>query len=1052
MSLQKKLSYFFFVVILFLSIYNKSVSQSYFIRNYSIETGLPTNNISDITQDLKGKMWFTTANGISIYDGFQLENMDNKTGLPGSRYRKIKTDEKGIIWCLPDFINDTIVYFENDSMKIIAFSEKKKNSDELSTTSLGIIYENDYPAICIGTQQGLYLYKNGNWKKFSKADGLPDDFIFSITEYNNKFYITTKNGLSVFDCYSFDNSINKLIAPKYADILAVAFDKEIINSNKKMWLLGKKWIGYIENNKLNILNDKFLLPTGIEFEYPSLVPGKNNLVFFGNFYYTYCINKVSCELFSLTHNEGFRSDGSTSIFLDREENLWQTGTRGIDKLNNLFFVNYYKNNGLLEDEVSAILEYNPGKYIIGHNNGISIMNDNKITLINFSVSEFGYPGNGRVLDICKGKDGTIWLACASRGICKLEKNGNIKWLKYNKEYVVSSVSTDKNGVVWITSNYGVYVIKNDKIEEPDNLNIQKRFYRRISFSNDNEMFLAFQEGLVSISGNKVKNYSLNGNDRANNVYAVYKDKNNRTFIGTKDGLYTLKNDTYEKYIENGFKIDIAVYSILQDSSGKYWFGTDNGVIKWDGKNEGIVYTKGNGLAGRETNRAALINDSRGNIWIGTESGLSCYRPEYDKNIVPVPTIFFNFTEDVEGNKYSLNRNVSIKNKFKSLNFNFRGISFYNENFIRYKIKLEGFDTDWYEVDQFHIDKIRYTNLVPGDYRLFVSAKNTSGEWSDIKSSSIITIEKPVFRKWWFILIFATVVVILLFSLYKLYMKRIYYLKLEEKVKLRTSELRETEKELRNTQILLEKKVEERTAKLGIANEQLKELNASKDKFFSIIAHDLKSPFIGLLGYTELLKSEIDNFSKKQIVEFSENIYKNLKNTYNLLENLLNWALLQTGRMAYNPEKIDLFLEIKSILELLDSHAKIKNIKLLNKIGIGVYIEADKNMIRTVIYNLVSNAIKFTNPGGSIIILSKEFNGDINITVSDDGVGIAKENLDKLFKIDSNISTQGTAKEKGTGLGLMLCKEMIEKHNGTISVESEIEKGTTFTVSLPVGNV
>jgi signal transduction histidine kinase/ligand-binding sensor domain-containing protein len=1052
MKLQEKSKYFVFVILLFILIYKVTFCQSYFVRNYSIESGIPINIITDVTQDLKGKMWFSTANGISIYDGFQWENLNNKTGLPGSQYRKIKSDEKGVIWCLPNYMCESLIYFENDSMKTIALPETRKDNGYLVVTSLGIIYDNNNPVVCAGTYQGLYLFKNGVWKRFLKNEGLLDDFIYSITEYKNKFYISTKGGLSVFDGNTFDNSLNKLLAPKYPDILAVAFDKEIINSERKMWLLGKRWIGYIQDDELKILNNEFLLPTGNDFEYPSLVPGRNNLIFFGNFYNTYYINKITGELFPLTHKQGFKSDGSTSIFIDKEENIWQTGTRGIDKLNNLYLMNFNSANGLLEDEVTAIFENQPGKFIIGHNEGITLMGEGKTTKINFSVTDSGYTGDSRVMGICKGKDGTIWLACASKGVGKLDKSGNIKWIKFTKKNLINSVAVDKNGIIWVTSNDGIYIIKNDRFEEPADLKIKKKFYRRIFFSKDDEVFIATQEGLVWKTGNNVRSFSVIGNERANSVYAVFKDKNNKVFVGTKDGLYILKNDNYEKYYENGFKIDVAIYAILQDNIGNYWFGSDDGVIKWDGKNKEIIYSKGNGLAGREINRAALINDSKGNIWIGTEYGMTCYRPEYDYNIVPTPNVILNYAEDAEGNKYSLNKDVNIKNKYKSLYFNFRGISFYNENFIHYKIKLEGFDAEWYEIDQDDIDKIRYTNLVPGDYRLSVSAKNISGDWSKIISSSVITIEKPYFQRWWFIFLSVTVLLLLIYFLYKLYMNRIYYLKLEQKVKLRTSELRETEKELRDAQTLLEKKVEERTAKLGIANEQLKELNASKDKFFSIIAHDLKSPFVGLLGYTELLKSEIDKLSKEQIVEFSENIHKNLKNTFNLLENLLNWALLQTGRMAFNPEKIDLFLEIKYILELLESHSSAKNIKLLNKIGIGVYIEADKNMIRTVIYNLVSNAIKFTNPGGCIIILSKEFNGDIEISVSDNGIGIPKENIDKLFKLDSNISTKGTAKEKGTGLGLLLCKEMIDRHNGKMSVESEIGKGTIFKVSLPVGNI
>lgn len=1046
------MKYLIFVIYISLVFTKPSISQSYFVRNYSIEDGLPTSFVTNATQDLKGRMWFTTTEGISVYDGFFWRNYDVKDGLPNIRYRKIKTDEKGIIWCLPEYICEMLVYFSNDSLGTIPMAEKRSDSSNYNITSFDIYYENNKPVLCIGTLDGIYILKDGLWKNYTKKNGLADNCVYTVVVNKNNFYISTRNGISIFDGIKFDNSLNELLTSKYSNVLSIAFDREESNSlERKMWVLGKEWIGCISEKKLNILNDKISLPSGIELEYPSLIPGKTNLIFFGNFYYTYYINKITGKIFPLTHKEGFKSDGSYSIFLDKEENIWQMSTRGIDKINNLYIMSYYVTDGLLDDEVSAICEYSPDYLILGHNKGLSFFENGKVKKIDLSIEKKNYLDDIRIMEICKGKNGTVWFAATMAGLGKLEKNGKVSWIKFDYKNYVNSVAVDKDGTVWVAAKDGIYVEKNGKLTELPNLNFKKLYYRRLFFI-DNELYVASPSGIARKQGNEIKYFTDKSHDGAGDAYAVIKDKKNRILIGTRDGLYILKNEAYEKFEESEFRVDRPIYSIIQDNSGNLWFGTDDGIIKWDGVNKGITYSKGNGLSGREINRAAFCVDSYGNIWIGTESGLTCYRPEYDKSTVPVPNVILTYAEDTEGKKYSLAKDVSLKNEIKSLFFNFRGISFYNENFIKYKIKLEGFDADWYEVNQSQIDKIRYTNLVPGDYKLLVSAKNVSGEWSKIFSSSVITIEKPYYMKWWFILFPIITFVILFYFLYKLYLNRIYYLKLEHKVQTRTAELREIEKELRNSQVLLENKVEERTAKLGEVNKQLRELIASKDKFFSIIAHDLKSPFVGLLGYTELLESEIDTLSKKQILEYTESLHKNIKNTYNLLENLLNWALLQTGRMAFNPEKLDLYLEIKSVLELFESHSKTKNVSLVNEVKINTYIEADKNMIKTIMYNLISNAIKFTENGGQVIVLTKENNGDIEISVTDNGVGIPKKNLDLLFKLDSNISTRGTAKERGTGLGLMLCKEMIEKHNGKISVESEMCKGTKFIVTLPVGNV
>lgn len=233
--------------------------------------------------------------------------------------------------------------------------------------------------------------------------------------------------------------------------------------------------------------------------------------------------------------------------------------------------------------------------------------------------------------------------------------------------------------------------------------------------------------------------------------------------------------------------------------------------------------------------------------------------------------------------------------------------------------------------------------------------------------------------------------------------------------------------------------------------KLEEANKSKDKFFSIIAHELKSPFQGSLGIAELLGSDFDNLSKEDAKELIKSLHRSLKNNFNLLQNLLDWSRLQTGRIPFNPVNLSVLDIVNDILFMLNNNLKAKNIKLTVDINKNHYIFADYLMIRTVITNLVVNAIKFTYNNGEIKIYSLELYNNIKITVEDNGVGISVENLEKLFKLDCQISTLGTNNEAGTGLGLILCKEMIEKNNGTIDVESKIGIGSKFILTVPKSN-
>jgi len=232
------------------------------------------------------------------------------------------------------------------------------------------------------------------------------------------------------------------------------------------------------------------------------------------------------------------------------------------------------------------------------------------------------------------------------------------------------------------------------------------------------------------------------------------------------------------------------------------------------------------------------------------------------------------------------------------------------------------------------------------------------------------------------------------------------------------------------------------------NHQLLELNATKDKFFSIIAHDLKSPFNSLLGFSELLVEHFDEYDREKIKRFVDNIYTVSNQTFKLLENLLDWSRLQQGLIEPTLQLHNLKTIVNDINLLNSQIAKAKNICLQNNIGEDQSVFCDIDMTKTVLRNLISNAIKYTFQNGIITINSTDYTTHLEIRITDNGVGIPAETIGNLFRLDKNVSTRGTADEKGTGLGLLLCKELIEKQHGKIWVESELEKGSIFFIMLP----
>ncbi len=229
---------------------------------------------------------------------------------------------------------------------------------------------------------------------------------------------------------------------------------------------------------------------------------------------------------------------------------------------------------------------------------------------------------------------------------------------------------------------------------------------------------------------------------------------------------------------------------------------------------------------------------------------------------------------------------------------------------------------------------------------------------------------------------------------------------------------------------------------------LKELNATKDKFFSIIAHDLKDPFNVILGFSEMLKNEARNLDIDLIVEYSGIINTSARQTFRLLENLLDWAKMQQDHIQFEPTTFLFNTLIKNEIENLKHNADQKDITLVNHTNQDIFITADEKMLSTVLRNLISNAIKFTFKNGEVDIEAKIKNKQVNVSVADTGIGMKKEIIEKLFKIENSFTTRGTENEKGSGLGLLLCKEFVEKNGGIIWVESESGKGSKFQFSIP----
>lgn len=301
----------------------------------------------------------------------------------------------------------------------------------------------------------------------------------------------------------------------------------------------------------------------------------------------------------------------------------------------------------------------------------------------------------------------------------------------------------------------------------------------------------------------------------------------------------------------------------------------------------------------------------------------------------------------------------------------------------------------------------------------------------------------------FLLTFIILILIILLIIYNRYH---YYKKTNQLLNTQQKEISRNNKMLKElNRSLFEQntKVDELNKELKASKQKLIDINKTKDQFFSIISHDLRSPFASIVSFSRIMKRDINNLSKEELQQLASELDKSVIKINNLLDNLLQWSRSQTGKLIYHPEVFNTKEIISDTINLFKANARDKKIELIENVDENIEVWADPNMVDTIIRNLVSNAIKYTDAGGKVTIETRVTGDMAEITVSDTGLGIAESDQEKLFRVDKLHSTFGTKDEKGSGLGLLLCKDFAKKQGGDISFTSTLGKGSVFTLTIPL---
>lgn len=988
------------------------LSQRYLVHTYSEEEGLPSSTIYQITQDSHDRIWFATRGGIAVYDGLNWMHYTFRNGLPNVAFIGLRADKKGGIWALAAG-NRGLFHFTEEKGWTSFPVLPKFNNRVYRTTAFELVTLEGRTILATGTNgQGVFLWDHGDWRNIREEDGLPSDMINGIAAAGECFYLATERGVAVLHgARVVRDAPEQQIIPA-DEILGIGAETmsdslEGLSPGIRLWVHGPDWLGlYAEAEFKILLPDD---PVAIDESNPGLLvqPDSRGGVIYGNplRLYEYLLDDgVRTELDKAA---GLMAEGANTLLLDRERNIWIGGFRGASKIASRRFACYSNNDGLLDDEVTALLEVAPGWLLMGHNDGLTSWKNRVFRTLEFKGEGATAVQEARVMDLARDDSGRIWAAISAHGLARIHDDFRVsifplnlpgdQSLRYPRQaHCLCPVAKNE---LWVGTNDGLLIFDGSGFRRKEFAGFKLRNVRRIIRGGDGRVYATVGGmGIIVIDGADCRHYSLGEAPFENEVYSMILDQQGRLWAGTLVGLFIIHAGTVERCTveQHGLAIQRPVYMIQEDWRGGLWFGTDNGVFFFDEKMVRHFSLK-DGFMGREINRAASLVDQRGDVWIGSDLGLCRYQSRYDLRAedIPPPHIELH-TLEAGRRSFPASQPLSLAHDEHSLVFRFRVLSFVDEHQIGYRHRLEGFEMNWSPVRPYVDDSVRYDRLPPGEYRFYIQAQNAVGGWSDVVASPTIHIMEPFWRRWWFFLLASFVLAGLMLAVHRHLVTRRYSADLERKVREKTERLREK-------QAALATSLHEKEVLLREIHHRVKNNLQIVTSMLSLQAMKVNDPVLQKLYEESTLRLTT-------MARLHEKLYRS--------ENL--------GVLDFKDYIQSLVEDIVSI-----HGARARRIEV-DIDAEPVLLEIEQAVQCGLILNeLVSNALVHAFDGrdsGKIRIgFANDAAGNTIFTIEDDGSGLPKD-----FRLDQ-VST----------LGMRLVRSLVEQLGGTMSIHND--PGATFII-------
>jgi len=998
-------------------------------------TSLPDPIVDALHHDKKNRLWIGSSGGLTLFNYQKMSFTRIDLGLDSTYSNYVnsinETSENGRVVLWLSVINLGLVKYYPDEAQTKLFMPNPGAPNSLNSNIISSIHIDDDNILWLATLQGGLNRFNPITEEFKSYTNKKEDeysissnHIISITSESldgvkTIWLGTGNNGLIKFDTkkelfynYRF-NEPNKR---------SVSQDRVFsIEKYKGKLLLGTAGSGL---NIFDPLTKKFLQFTN------SSQPGS-----------------IGSNMIST----GYKTRAGLVFY-----GTYPTGISYLDPNPTGFMTIPFKenNNSLATYSIQSLTRTHKGDIYAGYLEGIDILHEKNMTVTKLKdipvLREL--LKNKTVVSLAASdyEKNTVWIGTLKNGLIKYNYlSRTYKIFKHDpanpnsiSHNSISSLYEDSFGYLWFTGSNALlnkFDLRTERVQRYPSHIVDEHSHGIISVNSiyedpDRELWICTEEGLINYnheSDHFRKIHFEKKNISGNSAYitSITSDPIDRSvlWVGSATGLirYNKKTDDFRRVTTKDGLASNIILSLLNNKES-VWICTINGISVLNTLDSAIInFGKSDGIEVDEFNLAGYKHD---NIYLGATNGLVYFNPDsikIDNTLADVVlTDLYLFNNRVKpGNNSILDSSITIQKKITlSYEDYVFGIEFTAPNFKGYaqqsfKYMLAGFHNEWIKAPNGN-RLATFTNIPPGDYEFRVMAANRFGLWNENYKSLRIGITPPLWKTWWAYTLYA---VFFFGAIWSLIEYRSFKLK------------RDKER--------LQKAVDERT-------NELKKLNADKDRFFSIVAHDIKSPLVALVKFSDIFKKQFTKLSEEEKIESVGEINKTLNNSYRYLINLLNWARVQIGRFEFNPSTINLKELLEKNLRFMEMTATQKNISIETELEKDVTVYADYEMISIILRNLLSNGIKFTPANGKIFIRVIASKNNVSIEVEDTGIGMNDEQKEKLFSIESVMRTRGTENEEGTGLGLILCKELIKKNNGEFIVESILGKGSKFSFTLP----